>query len=535
MRRLTWGGSRRRLAYLLVGIQVVILAAIVASQELNRALDTGPGVELEIPEAHARKDPFRGASVGGQVALSLEGGLAEVVGGPLTPGERVLVFFASDAGRPPRPFRVERPRWGADPVFTVDTFNLPGRVLPDSGRGYGSRHGPVVSVGKPAVSVELDLPQSIPIADTLLDHLTGPSLLRVSLKRGAFGHRYLSGVMLAGQRLSFPMSFTYDSARDQLIVIAPKGERIDRRPFHRERPPQTSLLVFDGAGKEVRLADAPGLILEGAVGSSGGALIVLLGQERYGGSVHLAELREDGTVIRRGPEILSDRVLGFEPGTSSAWVITGTPAAYPQPPFFIQRMTLDGLTGPRVGPFVARPRGVVAVDRGLWVVESDQHRVTHLDIGGARVREYRDLNRPTEIAVDRGSLMVVEAGQTQLTRFGPDGTTAWRLPRFQGLAWIVPDPETGGGWVGAMRYENAEGGVFRYEADGRIARLPVAISPRLHGDGIRNRLTPDAIRDRARDRFYICEGQAIAILGGDGTLLRRVQAFRYTTPRPLPN
>lgn len=535
MRRLTGGWSRRRLAYLLVGLQVVVLAAIVAQQELNRALDTVPGVELEIPEAYASKDPFRGASVGGQVALNLEGGRTEVVGGRLTPGERVLVFFVKETGRPPRPVRVERSHWGADPAFGADTFSLPGRVLPASPKGYGSRRGPVVPVGEPAVSVELDLPQSVPVADTLLDSLTGPALLRVSLKRGAFGHRYLTDVMLAGQRLSSPMSFTYDSARDQLIVVTPKGERIDRRPFRRQQAPQTSLLVFDGLGKEVRLADAPGLILDGAIRSDGGTLLVLLGQERYGGPVHLAELREDGTVIRRGPEILPDRVLGFDSDSPSVWVIAGMPTATARPPFVVQRMTLEGLTGPHFGPFATRPRRALAADRGLWVVEPDQHRVTHLDLGGMLVREYRDLNRPSEIAVERGSLMVIEAGQTQLTRFGPDGAAAWRLPRFQGLAWIVPDPEAGGGWVGAVRYESAEGGVFRYEADGRIARLPVTISPRFPGDGVRNRLAPDAIRDPAHDRFYLWDGQGIAILGGDGKLLKRVQAFRYATPRPLPN
>jgi hypothetical protein len=537
MKSSRWKGwTRRRLAYLLVGIQVAILGAVVGSQELNRMLDSGAAVELEIPEASAGKDPFRGASLSGQVRLNLNALHAEVIGGPLSPGEQVLAFFVIEAGSNPRIYRVERRGWGPEPRFDATHFSLLGRVLPTQRKVSGSRRGPEVRVGVPPVSVELDLPQSIPIPDTTLDQLTGVSLLRASLKRGALGHRFFSDVKLAGQGLTAQMRFTYDQAQDRLIVFTLRTERYDRRSLLRDQPPRTSLLVFDGTGKEVRLAEAPGQILDGVARSGDGTLFALLGQERYGyGPVNLAQLSEDGAVVRRSPQILLDRVLGFDPGTASIWVIAGTPTTSPQAPFFLQRMTLDGFEEPRLGPFSSRPRSVLSADRTLWVVESDQHRITHLDPTGKIVREYRDLNRPTEIAVDRGSLLVIEASQTQLTRFAPDGTLAWRVPRFQALAWIVPDPGTGGGWVGATRFENNEGGVFRYEADGKIARLPVSVNPHSSTEWIRTRLSADAIRDVTHDRIYVREPQAIVILGGDGTLVKRIQGFRYATPRPLPS
>jgi hypothetical protein len=528
------GWSRRRLMYLLVGIQVAVLAAIVGVQELNRALDSSPGAELEIKEAHAGKDPFRGASVSGQVVLNLNGLHAEVVGGRFTPGERVLAFFISEAGSAPRIYRVERLAWGSDPLFDAGHFSLPGRVLPEPQKGSGSRRGPEVRVGVPPVLVELELPQYIPIPDTALDQLADPSLLRASLRRGALGYRYLTDVRIAGQGLTFQMSFACDPARDRLVVLAPKPERYDRRPSRRDQPPRTSFFVFDGSGKEIRSAEVIGQLVEGAVNPGDGTLFAILSQERFGyGLVRLAQIREDGTVLQRSPQILFDRVLGFDAGTGAAWVLAGPPTTSPQAPFFVQRMTLDGLTQPRLGPFASRPRSVLAQDQAIWVVESDQHRVTRFDPAGRVVREYRDLNRPTEIAADGGSLFAAEANQTQLTRFAPDGTVAWRVPRFQGLAWILPEPGTGGGWVGATRYENAEGGVFRYDPHGKIARLPVGLSPRAAADWTRNRLSVDAVHDPAHGRLFVREPQAITILGADGTLVKRVEGFRFATPRPL--
>jgi hypothetical protein len=64
----------------------------------------------------------------------------------------------------------------------------------------------------------------------------------------------------------------------------------------------------------------------------------------------------------------------------------------------------------------------------------------------------------TEIAVDGGSLLVIEADGTQLSRFALDGRPLWRVPRFEGLAWVLADPGTGGGWVGAARFEGKPGG-----------------------------------------------------------------------------
>ena len=208
--------------------------------------------------------------------------------------------------------------------------------------------------------------------------------------------------------------------------------------------------------------------------------------------------------------------------------------ASPQPPFLVQRFGLDGFVGPRIGPIASRPRSLLVAERSLWIVEPDEHRVSRYDLSGALRREYRDLNKPTEIAVDGGSLLVVEANQTQLTRFAADGSVRWRAPRFQGLAWIVAEPGTGEGWVAATRYENAPSGVFRYGTDGHIVRLPLTIAPRTFVDPTRCRLGGDVVGDLGRGRLYVRENQAVAIVGTDGGLLRRVNTFRFAAPRPLP-
>ncbi|MEK6718365.1 MAG: hypothetical protein AABZ16_12835, partial [candidate division NC10 bacterium] len=144
-------------------------------------------------------------------------------------------------------------------------------------------------------------------------------------------------------------------------------------------------------------------------------------------------------------------------------------------------------------------------------------------------REYRDVNRPTDIAVDASGLMLIEANQTQLSRFSLEGQLVWRIPRFQGLAWVIPDGASGGGWVGAQRFEGREGGVFRYEADGKVSRVSGLVAPRVTSEWNRGRLAPDAIRAARQGRVYIREGQAISILGVDGTLLKRIEGFRYKT------
>ena len=252
------------------------------------------------------------------------------------------------------------------------------------------------------------------------------------------------------------------------------------------------------------------------------------------GPVRLVQIGEYGASVRRSPQIHSDRILGFDPDTGDTWALIGTTMASPQPPFVVQRFGLDGFSGPRIGPLASRPRSLLVAARSLWIVETDEHRVSRYDLSGALRREYRDLNKPTEIAVDGGSLLVVEANQTQLTRFAVDGSVLWRVPRFQGLAWILPEPRTGEGWVAATRHENAPSGVFRYGADGRIVRLPLTTTPRAFADWTRGRLGGDVIGDLGRGRFYVREGQAVAIVGTDGGLIRRVDTFRFATPRPLP-
>jgi hypothetical protein len=521
--------------YFLVGLQLVFVGGIVSLHELNRALDGGPGVELEIPQANASKDPFRGAAVSGQPTLNLNGVQAVVQPG-LSPNDEVLVFFAKEAGGPPRIVQVERRGWGPDPLFSSELFSIPGRVaIPGRPRvGHPGRQI-MASVGSPAVSVELDLPDTIAVADTALDHLTNPTPIRASLRRGAFGYRFLNDLYVTGQRFPFQMSFAYDSRRDRLVVLAGISERVDWRPRLRDQPARSSLLLFDGAGKEVVSSEIPGHVFEGVYHPLDGTLLALLSQEHYlAGPVQLVQLAEAGAVLRRSPQIHSDRILGLDWATGETWALIGTSMASPQPPFFLQRFGLDGFNGPRIGPIGSRPRSVLAAGQDLWIVEPDQHRVSRYDLSGALIQEYRELNSPSEIAVDAGSLLVVEANQTQLTRFGPNGAALWRVPRFQGLAWILPERGTGGGWVAAARYENAPSGVFRYEADGRIVRLPLTISPRALADWTRGRLAGDVVGDLNHGRFYVREAQAIAIVALDGTLIRRVEEFRFATPRPLP-
>ena len=527
--------SRRTLLYVLVGLQLALLGGIVAVHELNRALDLGPGVSLEIPRANASKDPFRGAAVSGYPALNLHGAHVAVPAG-LAPGDAVLVFFATQSGNPPRIVHVERRRWGADPLFGPELFSIPGRVVaPAESRTRRAAQRIVLGVGTPPVSVALDLPDTIPVADAALDQLTTPTPLLGDLRRGALGHRFLTDLYIAGQTFPPRMSLAYDPVRDRLAIAAGKSERIDRRPRLRDQPTLSDLFLFDGSGKEVASTEILGHVFETVYSPRHGAFLALLSEERYmAGPVRLVQLGEYGTFARRSPQIHSDRILGFDRDTGDTWALIGTTMASPQPPFVVQRFGLDGFTGPRIGPVASRPGALLVAERGVWIVETDEHRVSRYDLSGTLRREYRDLNRPTDIAVDGGSLLVVEANRTQLTRFAADGSALWRVPRFQGLAWILPEPRTGGGWVAATRYESAAGGVFRYEADGRIVPFLRSISPRAVADGTRGRLAGDVVGDLSRRRFYVREGQAVAIAGTDGTFVRRVETFRFATPRPLP-
>src|SRR5687767_13438376 len=95
-----WRPSRRALMYGLVGAQLLVPAAIVAPQELNRALDAGATIDLEIVQARAGKDSFRGAYIYGHSALDLDGPTVPIPAG-LRGGERVMVTFAAEPGRRP--------------------------------------------------------------------------------------------------------------------------------------------------------------------------------------------------------------------------------------------------------------------------------------------------------------------------------------------------------------------------------------------------------------------------------------------------
>ena len=526
--------SRRTLLYVLVALQLAFLGGIVAVHELNRALDWGPGVQLEIPEVNASNDPFRGPAVRGYPALNLDGAHVEAPAGH-APGDAVLVFFAPESGQRPRVVQVQRRRWGADPLFGPDLFSIPGRVVsPAGGRGQHTGRQITLNLGTPPVSVALDLPDAIPVADATLDVVTTPTPILATLRRGAFGHRFLTDLYATGQTFPSQMTLAYDPARDRLAIAAGRIERPDRHHSPEDRPATSSLFLFDGSGKEAASAEIAGHVFETVHAPRDGALLALLSPQRYlAGPVQLVQLRNDGTIVRRSPQIHSDRIIGFDRDVGEAWALIGTMMASPQPPFIVQRFGFDGFVGSRIGPIASRPRSLLVAERSLWIVETEEHRVSRYDLSGALRREYRDLNKPTEIAVESGSLLVVEANQTQLTRFAADGSVLWRAPRFQGLAWILPEPRTGEGWVAAARYENAPGGVFRYGAGGRIARLPLTVTPRAFSDGTRGRLGGDVIGDLDRGRLYVREAQAVAIVGTDGGLIRRVDTFRFATPQPL--
>lgn len=530
--------SRRGWMFLIVGIQILILLAIVVPQEINRAWDSGLAVDLEILSAHASKDPFRGASISGRPALDLDAANAVLPAERLQPGERVLVYFAVVPGKRPRITEVARRGSGSGPPFSPERFSIPGTVRrPDGTRNASGYGGDLVArVGKPAVSVELDLPASIPVDDAALHQLVGPALVRASLRQGFLGHRYFGDVRLSGRAWTDDIVFAYDEAQDRLVVFAPQQDRLHRVRPSADQPLHTTLFFFDGSGKEMRSAEVVGRLIEGVINPADGTLWALVSGERWGPSmVRLAQVRDDGAVAQQSPQVSSDRIVGFDAAGAAVWVLAGggPPNARLLPPFFVERMTLGGVQGPRLGPFPSRPSSVRTSGQQVWVLEPERHRVTRLDRTGRIERDYTDLNRPTHIAVDAGSLVVVEAEGTQLSKFSMEGRLIWRIPRFQGLAWILPEPGTGGGWVGAQRFENGGGGVLRYDRDGKISWVPGVATPRMTRGWGWSRLAPDAVRSVRHGRLYIREERAITILAPDGTVLKRVEGFRYATEQGI--
>ena len=529
-----WRPSRRGLMFLVVGIQVLILAVIVASQEINRALDSSFPVELEVGQAYAQKDPFRGASISGRPALDLGVAKVSLPPTPLEAGDKVLAVFSVESSGPPRIVAVERQGRGTDPPFRRERFSIPGTVRREGDRGsVSSARAMVVRVGKPPVAVELDLPASIPVDESALEQLSGPSVVRANLRQGFLGHRYFDHIRVTGQAWTDEMSFTYDIARDRLVVFAAEGMSFTRVRRTDDQPLRTRLFFFDGTGKELSSTQVAGRLIYGVISPVDGMLWALLATERWGHStVQLARVGEGGEILQRGPQIIHAQIVGFDTGDGGLWVLAGLPNRPRGTPYFVERVTIGGVQAPRLGPFSSKPRKVLTHDKNIWVIEADQHRVTRFDLTGRAEKEYRDVNQPTGIAIDAGSLIAVEAAETQLSKFSMEGQPLWRIPRFEGISWILPEPGTGSGWVGARRFEGRGGGVFRYNSDGKISQaIPVTPSRKTEFGWSRTHLAPDAIRARTTGRLYIRENQAIVIATPNGTVLKRVEGFRYPTER----
>lgn len=522
-----WRPSRRQLMYGLIGAQVLVLAAIVAPQELNRALDASPPVDLEILHARAGKDAFRGAYVHGTSALDLDAATVPIPLG-LRSGERVMVTFATQPGRRPRIVAVDR---GRRPPFTATSFAIPGRVVGErDGTSRGWRAGRVrASVGKPAVTIDLDLPSTVAVDESALPHLTGPGMVRASLHAGFLGQRYFTDVRLAGRAWTADARFAYDEARQRLIVFAPREMTLadlKRGGAESDGQIRSDVFVFDTTGKEVGAAEVEGRIVDGIV-EADGHLLALVARQRWSSEVSLVRLDERGQALQRSVPIALDRVLGFDAASGSIWSVAAPTVARPEPPHFVQRTGVAGIREPRLGPFQSIPRAVVSVGDDMWVLETKRHRVTRLDAASGRVvREYGDLNDPAEIAVDTRTLYVIEANRTQLTRVDEDGRIAWRVPRFQGLTWAVPDTAGGGGWLGAAMFEGAPAGILRFDRAGAITRLPATARPAARGDWER-RIAGDVVRSARDGRLFFREHEAIAILSADGAAITRVIGFRF--------
>jgi hypothetical protein len=517
----------RGLMYVIVGLEVLVLSSIVGSQELNRALDSEPGVDLELVRARARKDPFRGAYVWGESALDLDGRQVALPPERLQPGDEVLVFFAVEPPGRPKITRVQRGSRGA-PRFSPTSFTIPGTVRGRDDTRIGGGAGLVARVGDPPVTIQLALPASIPIDDSALDALTGPSLIRARLHKGFLEHRYLDDVRLIGRGWPSDVSLVYDSKRDRLVVLAPR--EMPYREWSEEAKPQTEVFFFDALGAEAGTATVSGRVVEGVVDPEDGHLLALVSDQRWGQSeVSLARIGEDGQVVQRSTLIAFDRILGLEPG--GVWTLVGLAPSRTKgakAPYFVERVTFAGPQSPRLGPFASVPRSVVSRGGAVWVIETEQHRLTRLDLASGRtVREYRDLNGPTDIAVDATSAYVIEANRTQLTRLSADGRALWRVPRFQGLAWILTVPATGEAWAGASTYDGKPAGVVRIGADGSISVVRAGIKTELRPDWRGRRLTVDAVRSARTGDLYLLDNRSIVILSPDGAVLKRLEGYRF--------
>jgi hypothetical protein len=528
---MTFRPSRRLVMYGLVAAQLLVLAAIIAPQALNMALDHGPSVDIEVVHARGAKDPFRGAYVSGQSALDLDVSTAPLPAG-LRGGDRVVVVFGVQPGRRPHVIAVQRGRQ-AKP-FTATSFTILGRVVDDrEPMSYRRRDGRVIAyVGKPAVSIDLDLPASIAVDDAALGRFSGPSIVRASLHAGYLGHRYFTDVQLTGRAWPSDVRFAYDNARERLVVFAARERMVMHGPSSAEAPLRSDLFVFDAAGKELSAAEVEGRVVDGTVDANG-QVLALITSERWGQSeVSLVRLGDDGQSLQRGPPIAFERVLSFDAATGGLWIVAAPTSRPPQPPVFIQRATVAGLREPRLGPFDTMPKAVISVGDDVWVVQSDRHRITRLDAASGRVvREYRDLNAPVELAVDGHTLYVIEANRTQLTAIAEDGRILWRVPRFQGLTWAAPDPVTGGGWLAASTFEGAPAPLVRFSREGAITRVPTAARPLARGDW-RRHVGGDVVR--ARDgRLFFLEHEAIVILTPDGASATRVVGFRFPSGQRL--
>jgi hypothetical protein len=523
--------SRRGRMYAIVAAQLVVLGAMVAPHELNMALDPGPTVDVEIVQARASKDPFRGAYVSGRSALDLDGRTVPLPAAGLRPGERVLVTFAVEPSRRPRITRVER---GRDAMpFTATSFTVPGRVLDsrDDAPVVDERERLTARVGNPPVGIQLDLPATIAVDESAFARLSGPAVVRANLHAGFLGRRYFTDVRLTGRSWPTDFRFTYDDARQRLVVLAPRETM--GSPVDYDAPVRSDLFVFDAAGKEVGASEVDGRVID-AVVEADGHVLALLSRERWSQSeVSLARLGDDGQVLQRSAPIAFDRVLGFDPSSGGVWVLAGPTAPRPQPPHFIQRTTLAGLREPRLGPFDSVPRAVRASGNDVWVVETERHRITRLDATtGRTLREYRDLNSPVDVVVDGAAIYVIEADRSQLTRLAEDGRVLWRVPRFQGLTWAIPEPGNHGGWLAAAKFEGAAAGVLRFAADGTITRVPAAAKPTSRDDW-RRRIGASVIRSARDGRLVFLEHEAIAILSADGATVTRVVGFRFPAEQRL--
>jgi hypothetical protein len=529
---MTRGLSRRGAMSVIVAAQLLFLAAIVAPQELNMALDRGPAVELEIIQARPFKDPFRGAYVSGQSSLDLDGRAVVLPADGLRPGDRVLVAFAVEPNRRPRVVGVERGRRAAP--FTKTSFTIPGRVVDGSDRNHDR---PTARVGDPPVAIELDLPRTISVDESAVARLAGPGLVRASLHAGFLGHRYFSDVRLTGHAWSADARFVYDDARARLVVFSPRAPL--ENPIAGDASVRSDVFVFDAAGKEVAAGTTEGRVIDTAAEPDGGVL-ALVSDKRWSQDASLARIGDDGRIVQRSAPVTLDRVLGLDAASGSMWLLAGTDSARRAPPHFIQRASFAGPREPRLGPFDSIPRTVLSVGDDVWVVETERHRITRFDAASGRTaREYRDLNAPVDVAAGAGSIYVIEASRTQLTRLAEDGRVLWRIPRFRGLTWVVPEPGTGGGWISAGTFEGAAAGVLRFGPDGAISRLAAA-SPTAAGDwppwlapDVRRRLGADAVRSRDGRLFILEPGGAIVILSADGATATRVVGFRLPAEQRL--